>query len=116
MSSSPEIDVRQIRLSRNQVLFREVNERVDKASHAFSSDGPITFVCECSNTNCAAQIELTHDDYERIRSVPTWFAVTPGQKIPDIEDVVEQTERYAVVEKIEAGGRLAAATDPRRGR
>jgi hypothetical protein len=112
--SSEETDLRQIRLSRNQVLFREVNERLEKASHAFAADGPISFVCECSSTDCVAQIELSHDEYERVRSVPTWFAVTPGHEIPEIEDVVDLTERYAVVAKVEAGGRLAAASDPRR--
>jgi hypothetical protein len=96
------------------VLFREVNERLEKAAHTFGADGPISFVCECSSTDCVTQIELSHDEYERIRSVPTWFAVTPGHEIPDLEDVVELTERYAIVAKVEIGGRIAAAADPRR--
>ena len=114
--SDEDSDLRQRRLSRNQVLFREVNERVERASRAFGADASASFVCECSRTDCAAQIELTHEEYETVRSVPTRFVISPGHEIPDIEDVVARTERYTVVEKIHAGGRVAMATDPRRGR
>ena len=95
------------------MLFREVNERVEKVSD-FSADGRISFVCECSNADCTEQIELTRSEYERVRGVPTWFAVAPGHGISDIEAVVESTERYETVQKVEAGGRVATVTDPRR--
>ena len=109
-----ERDLRQIRLSRNQTLVRQVNERVEQVADGYSADGPISFVCECSNTDCMAQLELSREEYERIRGVSTWFAVAPEHEIPDIEVTVDSTDRYLVVQKIEAGGVFAAATDPRR--
>jgi hypothetical protein len=114
MSSSEESDVRRIRLARNQTLFREVNERVNRVANGFGADAPISFVCECSNTDCAKQIELSTDEYERLRSVPTWFAVAPGHEVLEIENIVEVNERYATVEKVAVGGMIAAATYPRR--
>jgi hypothetical protein len=107
--------IREIRLTRNQALFRQVNERVEKAADAYRADGPISFVCECSDTDCMRQIPLTREEYERVREVPTRFAIAPGHEIPDIERVVEQSSRYFMVEKVEASGVLAAETDPRRG-
>ena len=112
--SSETSDAPLSRLARNQTLFREVNERVEKVANVFAADAPINFVCECSNTDCATQIELSTREYERVRSVPTWFAITPGHEIREIENVVETNGRYAIVEKTANGGEIAAATDPRR--
>jgi hypothetical protein len=33
------------------------------------------------------------------------FPIAPGHDVPEIEKVVEENERYVVVEKIELGGR-----------
>jgi hypothetical protein len=112
--SSEANDVRLIRLARNQALFREVNERVAKVTIEFAADAPISFVCECSDTDCATQIELSADEYESVRSVPTWFAIAPGHEIGEIEDVITANGRYATVEKTAIGGVIAATTDPRR--
>jgi hypothetical protein len=112
--SSGANDVRLVRLARNQALFREVNERVERVAIEFAADAPISFVCECSDTDCAAQIELSSEEYEHIRSVPTWFAIAPGHEISEIEKVVAVNGRYATVEKDGFGGVIAAATDPRR--
>ena len=112
--SSEANDVRLVRLARNQALFREVNERVEKVAIEFAADAPISFVCECSDTDCATQIELTTHEYESVRSVPTWFAIAPGHEIGEIEKVIHANGRYATVEKDGFGGAIAAAADPRR--
>jgi hypothetical protein len=61
------------------------------------------------------RITLTLDEYEGLRAEPNTFAVAPseGHVFPEVESVVAQTERYWVVEKIGAAGRLAASRDPR---
>lgn len=109
----PGRESRQIRLSKNQALFREVNERVEKISEEITASGLLSFVCECSNPDCGTQIELTREEYERVRSVPSHFAVAVGHEILDIEDVVEATDRFEIVEKIEAGRSVALTSDPR---
>lgn len=113
--SSEAPDVRDVRLAKNQALFREVNERFERASEAIGADGQLGFVCECSDTECATQVMLAHDEYEHVRSVPTWFLVMPGHLVADMESTVTVTERYSIVEKRETAAAVALATDPRRG-
>ena len=72
------------------------------------------FMCECANAECLATISLTVDEYGAIRRVPTHFPILVGYDEPEIERVVEENPRYAVVEKFGEGGKLAVKRDPRR--
>jgi hypothetical protein len=108
------LDVRQIRAGKNQSLFREVNERVEKLAGEFVSNGPVSFICECWDLECGRQIELTHDEYERVRSKPVWFVVAPGHVLPDVEKTISSGPRFAIVEKVEAAVPVAVSNDPRR--
>jgi hypothetical protein len=85
------------RLARRQTLFREVNERIEELTDG--QEKSIQILCECSDTDCLVTLELPMEDYERVRSVPTWFAIEQGHEIPEIERVVAQVDGYAVVEK-----------------
>jgi hypothetical protein len=89
------------RVARNEALFREVNERVQELAERFATDPalPPGFVCECSNADCAEHVDVPLEVYERIRGNPRRFVVLPGHVLGEIEHVVEQTERYVVVEK-----------------
>jgi hypothetical protein len=98
------------RLARNQVLFREVNERLRElvGDSATSTE----FLCECSNPDCTKTIALDVEEYEGVRSGPNLFAVTRGHEIATIERVVGETDTYKLVEKI-TGADYAVKTDPR---
>jgi hypothetical protein len=85
------------RLARRQTLFREVNERIEELTD--NQDKSIQILCECSDTDCLVTLELPKEDYERVRSVPTWFAIEQGHEIPEIERVVGEFDGYMVVEK-----------------
>ncbi len=97
------------RLARNQSLFREVNERIEKIA---GDNETVEFVCECSDTACASTVELKVAEYERIRTNSTWFLVRTDHDIPEIERVVSQDDGYAVVEKFVATD-FAREADPR---
>jgi hypothetical protein len=97
------------RLARNQSLFREINERIEKIA---GGNEAVQFLCECSNTDCPDTIELNVSEYERVRSNATWFMITPGHDIPQIERVISQDGGYAVVEKL-IGVEYMEVTDPR---
>ncbi|HET7758913.1 MAG TPA: hypothetical protein VFK62_03240 [Gaiellaceae bacterium] len=57
-------------------------------------------------------MELTLDEYERIRSDPTLFVVRPRHDRPDVETVTERHESYWVVRKHEGDpADLARRTD-----
>ena len=98
------------RLARRQTLFREVNERIEELTD--SEDESIQILCECSDTDCLVTLKLPKEDYERVRSVPTWFAIEQGHEIPEIERVVGEFDGYMVVEKF-VGQEYAEETDRR---
>jgi hypothetical protein len=53
-------------------------------------------------------VRLTQAEYEAVRTDPRRFLVAPGNvSDPEIERVVEKDERYWVVEKVGAAGRVA---------
>jgi hypothetical protein len=98
------------RLARNQVLFREVNERLREVLDA--STGPTEFLCECSNEDCIETVPLEPVEYERIRANPNSFLVAPGHELIEIERVTWQSDRYFLVEKTVATD-YVVRTDPR---
>ena len=106
------------RIARNQDLFREVNERVKDVNDAFADLlRDEEWICECVNRDCIERIVLTLDEYEELRANPTHFAVAPGEShvFYEAENVVAQTDRYGVVEKIGTAGAMVASHDPRVG-
>jgi hypothetical protein len=103
---------REARIARNEALFREVNERVEEVSERAATD-TIEFLCECGDQFCTRSISLRRSEYERLRSDPLTFGITPGHAILDVEDVIAENERYQTVRKHEAEGLIARRTDPR---
>ena len=100
----------------NETIFREMNEWTVDANGSRASDGGVhTYLCECSDGRCSAPIGLTYNEYEAVRSLPVRFAIAVDHENPELDCVVAEHPRFAVVEKI--GSRalaLARATDPRR--
>ena len=112
-------EARRDRMARNEALFRDLNDRVsavvtDLDPNSVAETGaPHEYLCECSNSDCIAQVSLTAEEFQRVRSSPIQFAVLPGHETNEIETVVERADRYLIVQK-DAGERaIAVATDPR---
>ena len=102
---------REERVGKNEGLFREVNERIREVT---TYDGDVEFLCECGNSECVQPISMTLAEYESVRLEPTRFAIVPGHEIPDVEDVVERNERFAVIVKRPGvPTQVATETDPR---
>jgi hypothetical protein len=102
--------------ARNQSIFREVNEHIEELAEdwSFGVDGQGSFVCECGNPECTEAIELTRPEYERIREHANWFAVALNHENPEVERLVEENERHAVVETYAGeASQVARETDPR---
>jgi hypothetical protein len=92
-------------VARNEAFFRAVNEGIAEASERFESD-EAEFLCECGDAHCTHRIEVSLDEYENVRSHPTRFLVKRGHDLPEVEEVMQQRRRYAIVEKVD---RVAAA-------
>ncbi len=102
-------------MAQNEALFREVNERVHDVAGALR-DGTgwsYEYLCECSNTDCTFRIELSRSEYEGVRSEPTQFVVRPEHFIPEVETLVTENERYAIVRKTGDAGEYVEQLDPR---
>jgi hypothetical protein len=108
---------REHRLAENEASFRDVNESLRYvAAQGTSTVQTMRLVCECGDAGCSEFVEVTLAEYEGARAVPTHFIVRLGHVAPDIERVVLENERFAVVEK--APGKpaeIARETDPRAG-
>jgi hypothetical protein len=109
-------DERAARLARNEARFREINERVERDLEPLvdTQDELLPFVCECGRPNCTDTIRMSVAEYESVRSDATRFAIVSGHEIEDVEDVVERTDRYFVVQKHPQTWEIAEQTDPRR--
>jgi len=102
------------RRATNEVLFRSVNEAIEQQALRFGGlDDEYEFVCECSSVDCVERMTLTLRQYEEIRSEGTRFVVVPGHADPQVEQVVERTQRHDIVEKDGAAGIVADQGDPR---
>lgn len=108
------MDARTRRIAENESLFRDINDRLGRDLQRLGADpGPVEFVCECGMVDCADPVTLSAAEYERVRSDALLFAVVPGHELPDVEDVVESNERFAVVRKGPESQPLVEQTDPR---
>jgi hypothetical protein len=103
----------QRRIAMNEATFRDVNEALERGRWPGEEGVRVAFRCECARLGCTRMIELTPRDYERIRADSRRFLIAPGHDVPEAETIVETHEDYVVVEKREAAGRAAEATDPR---
>jgi hypothetical protein len=99
--------------ARNQVVFREVNERIAELSELVDQSGFNVFICECSDPGCTEALEITAGEYEAVRSDGARFVIVDGHQIPEVERVVDGNSRFIVVEKIGRAGEIAQAGDPR---
>jgi hypothetical protein len=101
-------------IARSQALLREVNERISEIAGDFAAAGGFEILCECGSSECHERIELTQTEYQRLRRMPTHFAVLRGHEIPAVGRVVQENERFVTVEKFDDGGIVATGLDPRR--
>jgi hypothetical protein len=106
------MDAREERIARNEVLFREVNERIRELADP-PREARIEIFCECGLDDCTERIEVRVRDYELVRAEPTRFVLREGHEISDVEDVVISPDGYLVVEKRGRLAEMARETDPR---
>ena len=100
------------RIAANEARFREVNEAIARGQWPGDADA-VGFRCECALLGCNRLVELTADEYEQVRARARYFVLAPGHQRDEIEKVVETQPGYVVVEKTDAAGDVAEATDPR---
>ena len=93
--------IQAVKAASNQALCWEANERINQPAETV---GDLLFLCECADLECTETFTLSVGEYERIRSSSVRFPVALGHDLPEIENVVEENERFAVVQKRGLGG------------
>jgi hypothetical protein len=112
--------VREDRIARNEVLYRELNERVNALAEDLNARGVVEaeevgeYFCECGHDDCMEKIRMTRAEYEAVRASPTRFAIKPDHLIAGVERIVSQNERFAVIEKLVGEPELVLEHNPRR--
>jgi hypothetical protein len=100
-------------IGRNEGLFREGNERLQRLRKAAEPRDPLTkFHCECGEESCTEWVSMRLSEYEAVRSQDDRFAVVPGHETPELECVVERNAGFFVVDKVPEAEKLVA-DDPR---
>ena len=81
-------------------LFRQINDRVSQARNGASAVS--TFLCECASLGCFDLIELTAEEYRRLRVNPLTFAVRPeaAHLTTEIERVLSKEAGYWIVQRL----------------
>jgi hypothetical protein len=95
-------------------VFRELNEEIAAIARGLPDDELPAFLCECG-AGCTQHVSLKLAEYEEVRRHPLRFFVVHGHHAPNVDVVVEETERFCVVEKqAPVSVKFALARDPRR--
>lgn len=106
------------RVARNDARFREANERILSTAESMELDHSevLPFLCECAEETCTTVLQLSHDEYEAVRAHPTHFINARGhaENGRGWVRVLDEFERYLVVEKIGEAAEIVAELDPRR--
>jgi len=104
----------QERMARTESAFREVNEAIAETAKRFEAE-EADFVCECADPQCAHRVTAALEDYEEVRSEPTHFLLAPDHRQPEVEQIVERTGEFEVVEKFKPlMVRIVRRLNPRR--
>jgi hypothetical protein len=97
----------------NEAALREVNEAIASGTWPGEGDARVGFRCECARLACDQVVELTIDEYEQVRAHPRRFVLVQGHEVPVEDTLLVSGTGWVMVEKRDAAGAVAEATDPR---
>jgi hypothetical protein len=110
----PVADSRRRREATEQARRREANESIEDSMQSTGRWAANAFFCECSDPSCDRTVTATIQEYESVRERPTHFLVAANHENPEVESMISETERFAVVETLTGeASKVALRTDPR---
>jgi hypothetical protein len=101
--------------ARHRTLVRDANERIRATTNtANQPDRTHRFNCECDDPACGGIVSLTKREYESVRASPTRFLIVADHEDPQVEHLVAENARFAIVETLPGtSSRIALRSDPR---
>jgi hypothetical protein len=110
----PTVDRRQERVAKNEASHRELNEQIQQSYESHPDDAYMDIVCECGIAGCEVFLKVTKAEYEDVRADARKFILFRDHIVPDVDDIVLETDRFVVVAKRDgAATEIATGTDPR---
>jgi|SRR5207302_8062991 len=95
---------RELRAAQNQMMFRQVNDRIKELSETVGGSRPeLDFSCECADGTCAEKIRMSFQQFVAIESDENQFIVLRGHEVPEVEDVIGEREGFLIVSMRGAG-------------
>jgi 8-oxo-dGTP diphosphatase len=101
------------RRMRNEQVIKQANEHTrELAGRLLDTEAktflPLAFICECSDRDCTATLELSSDEYMVAHQYPDQFIIKPGHEHLDIERILStlpdaSEPAYCIVEKYTLG-------------
>jgi hypothetical protein len=108
------MDRREERVAKNEAGHRELNELIEKSYESHPNDAYMDAVCECGIAGCEVFLRVTKAEYEEVRADPRRFMILRDHLDPLVDDLVSETDRFALVAKRQGTpSDIATATDPR---
>jgi hypothetical protein len=102
-------------MAENEVASREFNEEIEGAYRGDPPSNRIDILCECAAKMCDRTIDITLEEYMQVRMDSVQFAVVPDHFVGNIERIVYENDRFAVVAKREGTPADVARDDDPRG-
>lgn len=108
---------REERVAKNEAMHRAVNREIENVAQSLGERGgnTIEVLCECGQPGCTSLLSLTIGDYDRVHGQRDRFIVAHGHMDPELERVVEEADRYLVVDKFGQAEATAEAEERREG-
>ena len=97
-----------------QARRRDANESIEDSMKSTGRLDPNSFFCECGDPRCDRTVTATIPEYESVRERPNHFLIMLNHENPEVESVISEAERFAVVETLAGeASKVALRTDPR---
>jgi hypothetical protein len=104
---------REERVGHNESISRDINEGIERGHEGTTRTDHVRMTCECGQDRCDRVIAISIAEYEQIRSDPRRFAVVQGHVLEDVEQIVSETDRFVVVQKLGDAAHEAEEENPR---
>ena len=100
--------------AKEQARRRDTNESIEHSIQSTGRGSANMFFCECGDARCDYTVSVTIQEYESVRKRPNRFLMVPNHENPEVECVISESERFAVVETLAGeASKVALSTDPR---
>jgi hypothetical protein len=91
---------RERRRQRNQLRFRQANERLhDAVEDHVPESQPVPFLCECADEDCVGTVEVRLREWEAVAAKPNHYLMEAGHERTHGEEVVGSVGEYDVAKK-----------------